>query len=87
MINYGLPAVWIPLGSKLAADQEWRAQKLSGEGLGWMAERLDSDALCEAIRRMLEVKTRQEMKERMLAQPAPLGAQKGAEIICNWIRS
>ena len=86
MINYGLPAVWIPMGSKTAADQDWRAKKFNDDGLGWSVDRLDSDALSRTLRNMLSSDTRQTMRDKMLAQPMPLGAQKGAEIICKWLK-
>ena len=85
IINYGIPAVWIPMGSKTAADQDWRAKKFSDDGLGWAVDRLDSDALSGTIRNMLAADTRHTMRDKMLAQPTPLGAQNGAEIICKWL--
>ena len=87
LIHLGLPAVWIPTGSKVAADQSWRAKNLADNGLGWNAERLDGEALSKAIRGMLDADVRREMREKMLAQPEPLGAQKGAEAIEKWLKS
>ena len=87
LINFGVPAVWVPMGSKQAADQEWRAQKLSENGLGWAVERLDSEGLTAAIRAMLDADTRRAMRQKMLAQPAPNGASKGADVICEWLKN
>ena len=86
LINFGVPAVWLPMGSQESADQKGRAQKLAAEGLGWAVDRLDSEGLGQAIRNMLSADVRRAMRKKMLAQPTPLGAKKGAEITCKWLR-
>ena len=86
LVQFGVPSVWIPMGSSEAGDQIWRAQWLVDSGLGWTTNSFDTDGLISALRALSSPDARAAVRERMLAQPEPRGAKNAAEAIAAWLR-